>query len=354
MAVIAATLKKHWSGSSGTFNLNTGAQYLAVWRLETDDADDQAQVVYSYFIASVLPFGAGYVYGNDVGAAILKDLVCDRISGSAYAWEIKVTFGPADEDDTEQQDEEGTRSEDPLDWRPRFASGTRLYREPVTDAIYRGGYRDVFEDTYPVNSVLPPMNSAFQPFTNPPLEHDASTEWIMLGTNVAEIDATDSLYGKINCVNTEAVEWDHRNIRLKVNAWELKIRDIKIQPKTFLSVDYVEVDFFLDISPVTLSSIGWRSSLLDKGTLMRACDGDPDGRGAIIAALGQGSPFPADTPRLRVPTDHHGEIIGTEFLMDGAGQELDTCGGDAAVYGDWTHYPERAFNRIDILKDLIK
>jgi len=348
MAVDASTLKLHWKGSSLRGTKADGATYTAVWRVETDDSQDQARVVEAYFRNNVIDYGDLYSYGNDSSTlAIAKEIAINRIMPSMYAWEIVVTFKEADLLDQGQQDENGNFSDDPTVWK-RIATGIREYKRPVTSAIYRGGYGSSFELRYPLGTTgLVPMNSAFQPFSNPPLEEEDGKEWVMLGGNTFAAD-TSSVYANLHKVNSNPFQYNIRGISKIVQAEEARIRKITLKPNAYQGANYVEFDFFLEFdneAPL------WQTRVVDKGTLLRACAGDPDGDGGSLSA----SDFPADTPKGRVAIDHHEEVLGEEFLLDGEGGPLDVCTTDTKpVFADWEHYDRIDFLTIPFLSSCIQ
>jgi len=347
MSVLPASLKLHWRGSTGGSVSSEGASYTAVYRLETNDVHDQSRVVLTYFQVNVVQLGLPYQYANDAGltSATCQRITANRIEPSATHWEVVVEYGPRTPSEQESVDESGNPTDEPTDWRPRIWVGANLYRTPVLSARYMGGYAAGFK--YPEETWLTPMNSAGVPFTNPPLEEDAAMDWLILKTNVVSFD-NDERELRRNTVDSAGFSFSHRGISGKVGAFCAKIRRITAEPKVWKGIDYVEVGYEIDIA----SRHGHRHSTLDVGTVMRACDTDPDGRGSDV---GQStSPYPPASPRLRAPTDLHGERIGEKFLLDGAGGPLNVCDDESRpFYGEWRTHLETPFNTTPILKNMI-
>jgi hypothetical protein len=366
MAVDASTLDLHWNGSTFSGSSTEGERFTAIWRVETDDGLDQAQTVKAWFLGNVITYGALYSYANDALAtlAIAKEISVRRVLPSRYLWEIQVDFSEPDSEDQDQTDSQGDRSEDPIEW-VRIASGTNEYRRPVKYATYRFGYGADFETKYPQDTTgLAPMNSAFQPFANPPLERDDGREWVMLGGNIASVD-TKQLYRFLWHTNSKEIEWNVRGIGRVASPGEVRIRRINIKPNQFRGVNFVEVDFILEFGspleffpdyPEESEAPSWLVETVDKGTVIRACDGDPDGDpdgDGTSADIGQTVEYPPDSPRMRVPIDFNDNIIGEEFLLDGNGQPLDTCAGDHPVAGLWEFYPVADFSTIPVLDKIL-
>lgn len=349
MAVIPTSWTEHWRGSVGSVSFD-GPDYVAVYRLETDDSNDQAKVVLAYVQTARVGLGAPYTYANDVGAttAVAKRIRANRILPSFTHWEVVVEYGTRDQGE-DQVDDDGNPTDDPFLWRPRIAVGGNTYRRLVTNAEYRGGYGSVFEGKYPVGAAgLLPMNSAYVPFSNPPLEEDDTHRWVVFSTNVIGIDS--KVFEQENYVDIGGFSFNMRGISGETREREAKIRRITAIPRTYQSTDYVEVGFEIDFAPYP--SRNWHALIPDRGTSLRACDADPDGRGSTVGS--SNTPFPPATPRLRTPTDMHGERTGEIFLMDGDGAPLDVCAGAAPVSSEWRHYFETPFTSIPILKDLIQ
>lgn len=357
MAVLGNTWKLHWRGSTGSHEWNRTVQYTSIYRVETDDPLDQTSTVINWVRDNKIDFLAPYRYGNDQTrtVAVCQRISADRILPSLTHWEVVIDYAPetggslSGVSPSDMVDEDGDPSDDPLDWRPTIETGSVQYRRPVELAYYRGGYGASFETKYPVDSYIVPMNSAMVAFSNPPIEEDASRHWIALAKNVATLGGDIRQYE--NAVDINGFRWDHRGYSGDSGAYEGKIREIKIEPGRFNNVDFLNVKFFIDFAPMPGRT--WRSTPIDRGTLLRACDSDPDGRGSVIGDLGQGTPFPASTPRLRVPKDSDGEPIGEVFLLDGSGGPLDTCSGAAIQWATWSHYSEVNFTDIPILQDMI-
>ena len=101
-----------------------------------------------------------------LSVAVAKRITANRIQPTLKHWEVVVEYSPRDNDELDRVDDDGNPTDDPLDWRPRIAVGSNIYRQLVEKAYYRGGYAAGFD--YTSGDFIPPMNSAGQPFTNPP------------------------------------------------------------------------------------------------------------------------------------------------------------------------------------------
>jgi len=114
--------------------------YTAHYFARMDDAGDGPAAVLDYLETQNIYFGVPYNYNGDTDwTAFCKGIAPRRRQGSVEWWEITVTYGPADEEDKEQ-DPDGNPTDNPDDWRWQHTMGYSTWQEPCWSATNLDGF----------------------------------------------------------------------------------------------------------------------------------------------------------------------------------------------------------------------
>jgi len=333
----------HWNGSTGTHSRDIGPEYTAVWRLTTDDAQEQSQTVLLWFRANEVDLGDPYLYAGDTAGsvALAKRIRARRYKKSAFIWEVQVDYAPPDEDDG--VDIEGVVEPDPLKWRPQLYYNTVQYQRPVERSQYLGGYNGTAATLLPIGHKCIPMNSAMVPF-EPGLEMDDSRCTIRVVRNFATFDA-DVAEDFTDTVNVSGIAFLYLGFNMFAARRTAKIREWGAAIRIVNDIEFWEAEMVMDID-----RSGWWEEVADRGFHARAIAGDPDGRGGSIS----GADIIPGIPKVRRLVDFDETPISTPLLLDGDGQPLDTATAPVTpVYGEWLHYEETQFKDLPQLAGIV-
>jgi len=323
----------HWNGATGSYQ-DFKPEYTAVWRLFTDDPNDQAQQALAYVVANIAMFGDLYAYANDVSMlAVLRRIVPARELGSTYVWTATLHYAVPDDND-EKKDENGKPSDNPLDWRADISVNTVQYTKPVEQAEYISGFVGMSAQCWPKGMVGPVLNSAMTRF-DPAPEADHGRKVIRVKKNLAWFDCNSLV---TNVINKKKVQFDYRGLKQTVPKHQGKIRDFSVEMRTHNAIDYLELQIWIDVNPE-----GWLLKIYDRGIDRRAMAGDPDGRGGIISASDE---LEGEPPTQRILDFDQMPIMDPVFF-DGDGQPIKR-GGRSPVVLTYrpVHYSEVMFQRL--------
>lgn len=331
MAVVDVAL--HWSGATGSKTRKPlSNEYVAIWKLKTDDAADQGQVVASYFAANVVALGDTYAYANDVdGSAWCDSIRAERDPKSAFLWYVTVTYRTPE--DEEQEDKNGEFTLNPIEWRPRLQTNTTHYTRTVHKSRYMGGYKGSADGHLgPEGSLHAVQNSAFTPFIPKP-ERDDSRLLITITRNAAtylDADGWDDWQNVVNDAELTITGFIPPFFKTCAKH-TLMVRGFAATMRRTNDIDYWEMSGQLDWKRDT-----WIDEILDEGIQPRTLPGDPDGKGGTFSL----TDLPPDgVPKGRRLVGPDGNPITDPVLFDGDGQPLDVSDPDfEEVYGRWMHY----------------
>lgn len=343
MAVKPATWTEHWRGATGAVQRNPlAAEYTAVYRVQTDDPDDQAQTVLTWTQANKILLGSVYSYAGDtsLSIAVCNRLTADRELGSTDWWVVVAHYGtPDDDNDGEELDNQGQPVLNPLDFRPRVAMSTVTYTKAVDRARYIGGIERFNGNE---DAIFPPMASNMQPF-NPLPEKDEHRKVFQITRNVqiVEADAMDT-----NVVNLLGFDLEYSpspgvTIHKRMDRWTAMLRDWRVAMRRANAVDFFEVSVALDWKKDT-----WVDEILDRGLHADGNDQEPDGKGGTYGGSDKYGnprpPVPPGVPRIRRFIDDDGQPIDDPVLLDGKGQPLPLRPQPIKpVWGKWLFYDDQ-------------
>jgi hypothetical protein len=307
----------HWHGATGSL-ADYKPEYTAVYRLLSNDGNDQAQLAHDYVLANIAGLGDSYAYGNDANSlALLSKITPTRDLGSIGVWNVSLHYAVPSDDD-KKKDENGDPSDNPLDWRAEINVSTAQYTKPVEGAEYLKGFKGVAAQKWKPGTVGPVMNSAFVRF-DPPPEADHSRKVIRITKNLANFDV-DSL--DMNVINSRKVKYNYRGLRQTIPKYQGKVRDFSVSMRSHNGADYLELEVYIDVNPET-----WILKIYDRGTDPRAMPGDPNGRGGVISV----NDLVTGDPRQRRGQDFDQMPIMDPQFLDGDGQFLKIEGPFQAV-----------------------
>lgn len=334
----------HWTGSTGSVSRKE-AEYTAVWRLRTDNPQDQAQTVLLWFQLNVLSLGTPYAYAGDtaLSVATAQRIRAQRVLTTVDSWDVVVQYGTETED--QGLDDDGEPTSDPLDFRPRISSRTAQYTRPVERAIYKSGFTGTAATLVAPGTSIIPCNSAMIPY-DPPLEMEDARISVQVQRNLATYDATEDDFFA-NAINSQAFRLQKYGYKIDVEPYTAKLRDNQVGFRRQNGIDFWEVSWQFDID-----RFEWIDEVVDRGVIARACDGDPDGRGGTI---GQQVSVPAGLPHARRLTDFEERPLPDPVLFDGDGKPLAICPGPVTpVYLRYGKYTEWNFLSIPFFQGILE
>jgi len=332
----------HWNGATGA-RTEDGPEFTAVWAIDTDDAQDQADGIIEYFRANVADLGDSYAYAGDTNAeALAKRIRARRDLRTTGRWLVTVSYAPLEDEDG--KDSDGNATDNPLDFRPVIRSNTVQYQRPVDVSKFLGGYHGDAAAMFPIGDYATPCNSAGVPFNPRPMRDDSRTV-VNITRNLAVYDSDDA-EAWTNTVNLNDFQimkfgfvgsFGKRTTRIRAFSGDLRRQN---------GVDFWEASCVLDRDPRR-----WFERILDQGVHARALDGDPDGRGGQFSP---NRPRAAGVPQLRRLVDDDEMPISDPVLFDGDGQPLPLdVWPIEPVFGNWLHYEEQPFEALAFLSGII-
>lgn len=311
----------HFNGASGQVS-EDGPEYDAVYRVITDDADDQAQKVIEWFTNNVVSLGDQYDYANDSDPfAVAKTITPERDKKSTAIWLVTVHYAPIVPPDS--------NFEVVIDILPLECQDVTVqtvqYSRPTERAKYRGGFVGTAATRIADGDLTIPVNSAFVPF-NPGLEQDDANMLVRVVRKSPTVDGNE-LKGIMNALNSEPFTLFHCGMIYTVLSWEARIRDVgPVSYKREDGIQFWEVPISFEIQEG-----GWFDEVADRGVLARATIGDDDGRGGSVS---QSDIIPG-VPKLRHLVDLDETPLSDPILFNGDGGPLDISSGVNPV---WIRY----------------
>jgi hypothetical protein len=352
MSVTSVTLD--WEGSVGTAT-TTKRSYVSIYRVVTDDANDQARVIFNHlkYTPSLPWFGYAYGYANDIDlGAFVVEIDPRRDKGSSFLWRVVVRFETPGEEE-EKQDDEGKPTTDPLEWANEIEVSKIFITVPVYEAQYWGarkGGEDFFVDPpgMIVGDFYPPWNSARQLY-NPPLETSQAIQAFRITETMLTYPA-DTALDLVNAVNDNDF-----TLHLPEGPDREGETDFLMARWTGLVVDIGGslnfrngIFFWRNRLEVHWKDDTWLDDIPDRGFFARVEVGDPKG---IVGAPGEvwsdneiEELKAAGVPVARVLADPHGRSFTEPILLDGRGKPLPP--DEDPVYHRWLKYKERDFGTL--------
>lgn len=340
----------HWTGSTGSAQREPlSEQYTTVWRVFSDDPQDQARTVLVWFVTNVDNLGSVYSYaGDSAGFARLNRLRAKRVGDSRLVWEVTGEYATVE--DEESEDNNGNPTDDPTQFRPRIWTTTAQYTQPVVEAYYHGGYHGTAHAKLgPPGNLTAVCNSALQPFVPPP-ERDESRFLIHVQRNFFDFDA-DLAEAWLNNLNSSplTIIWFNQSggrFIKTIERWQARVREYTGQLRRQNAVDFWEHTLTLDIRQPN-----WLDRLLDRGLHGRRLAGDPDGHGGIVSARRS---VLVGAPKIERFKGPDGTPTAEPVLLDGDGQPLDLEADPLEpVWSTWRYYIEDEFRVLPPLAGLI-
>lgn len=343
MGVVSVDL--HWNGSSGSRSNDGKREYMAVYKVVTDNVRDQTATICDYFQnAGNLPrLNSFYQYGNDYDQSV----TCKRISPrrdakSSYQWEVVLNYetptGDKKDDDPpdrQQKDADGKLTNDPSKWLEKWDFGFTQISVPVEKATYRSGLVGASGVAMAGGTETPVVNSAFEPFVPPPeKEIDLLTiRRQFYKSTFAE--ATAAKYqNKVNS-NPLIILNGKLGYSFLADAYQLRCKSIGAYLEWINGAPwwYWQMEFLKH-------PYGWRSQIVDRGLNRRAVTGYITGRGTSFEA----GNFVNGRARLVPILDADGNAIRNPVLLNGTGEPLITSDVvPAPVYLTYSIYDEVNF-----------
>lgn len=338
------TSSLHWNGATGT-RTEDGPEYTAVFAVDTDDGNDQAQGILDWFRGNVVDLGDAYSYAADTdGEALAKRMRARRDLHTLGRWLVSVSYSPLDDEDG--QDDNGNATDNPLEFRPVIRSNTVQYQRPVDTSKFLGGYHGWAAAMFPVGEFSTPCNSAGVPFNPRPMRDDSRTV-VTITRNLAQWDSDEAELW-CNTINQNAFDIFKFGFIGTFASRTTRIRGFSADLRRKNGVDYWEGTCTLDRDPRR-----WFERILDQGVHARALPGDPDGRGGFFTEQGGGE-RPVAVPMLRRLVDDDELPISDPVLLDGDGQPLPLdVWPIEPVFGNWLHYNESPFQALAFLNGII-
>jgi hypothetical protein len=335
MPVISNSLALHWTGATGSVTREPlREEYTAVWRLRTDNPQEQARSILIWFAANVAPLGSDYQYADDPAAtARLEKLDANRAPGSVDTWLVVGRY--VTPEDEEGEDKNGNPTSDPLEFRPHIEVADAQYTKPAHRSQYAGGYHGTAHNfLLPLFDWNAPVNSALQPF-NPAAEMDDSRQIVTIRRNWTVCPADDAEQW-MNSVNQLEITIQAFGFLKRIPPHCGRIRGFRGSLARQNSQDFWQLSLSVDCRRDS-----WVEPILDQGIHARAFDGDPDGNGGSYSP----GTRPPGVPQVRRLLGRNQAPIVDPVLLDGDGQPLDPEGTGKLdpVFGQWLHYERRVW-----------
>jgi hypothetical protein len=341
MAVIQTKLLQAGvSGSAKGAESNTvQASYRLRYQVRVDDANPNPTTVLEHFRTTAdLPWiGDRFQIGSDFDAtAICKAIDPELIERSGGLFNVPVVFEPSESNADQKNvgiDPAGKTTGDPLKWHHDIDVSFTPISVPVEFATFRG-----FTNAREANRFMRPgvymalQNSAGVAF-DPPIEDDIPIKVIRISKNVPFYDdfAFNLYQGAVNSDNVIINKPDYR-FKTQFGPYFGKI----VQLGATFGVEN-GIKYFRQTLEIWVNPLGWRRSILDRGTDQRAAEGDTNADGGIIS--------PSD---INPGDAFHRKILGADGApivapvnLDGNGKPLDPR--FPAVYGVWSTRHEIPF-----------
>lgn len=332
----------HWNGATGSHS-NSSPEYTAVYRLFSDDPDDQSQTAIAYVLANIAALGDSYAYANDANASALLDRIdANRELGTNNVWIATLHYAvPSGDDGTEEggTDSDGNPTNDPLEFRDEVSIDSVQYTVPMLKAEYLSGFGGMVGPKWPPGKIGPVVNSCLMPF-DPPPEADDSRQVVTIKRNRLAFDADEHAFE--NVVNNQNIGFVYRGVTKVFMKYTAKIRRVGCAMRRVNNIDFLEVSITIDHK-----RDGWRFEFLDQGMYANQCQNQPNGRGGEI---GPGDILEG-TPPVRALADPDEQPITQPVLLDGHGQPLDVCNNAAPCYIKYRYHEERDYKALAIFQD---
>lgn len=343
MGVVSVT--ELFDEQTGLETVGFQREYTTPYHVEVDDPNDGPQVVVD---ANGLPvIGNQYTgVGNDVDlAAYCVSLTPSRVPGDRLLWKVIAKWttipGPglggegSGSRKVKVKDDGETPTDNPLEFRPDIEVTTAQFTSPVERAKYISGFSAAINQFRAPDSFGPVVNSALTVY-DPPLERDDSRMVVRITRYKSAFPWADAEKYK-DAVNSDDFTIDKPGIMVRT----FKKYTCKLSPITG-SYELVNGDHFWNVTYEfhvnnEYPGIGWRVQVVDRGVVVSAREGDPNGRGGTISA----SDIVAGTPQVRRLVDAGGMPITEPVLLNGSGQPLNP--GSPPVYIVYAIYPEHPF-----------
>ena len=353
MAIVSHHLD--FAGSTGRFSLTSGAEYVARYRVHTDDPNEQSKTVGEWFQLNVVPLGSLYQYAGDTPSltSFADDISVEQRGASNLIWDVIVTYKPSDNQD---KDENGDPTQDPLAVRPSINFQTAQYSEPVWESELVGVFKSSPPHTTKLNQGgiggckpvalgdrTPVINTAYSIF-DPPLAKDNHRGVVRVQRNLEPPYDMDTLDEYMHAVNSDRFKIDKPWSITKIfEVGTTKVREIVATERTIRGIDVLEVVMYMD-----WDEQGWDDDIPDRGLHRRACPGDPTDDGSdVFDPLGNSGPVPPKSGMARL-LDHDDEPLTMPVPLNGDGAPVPD-GVTDRWWIRYRHYPRRAFLGIDFL-----
>lgn len=347
MAVVPGSVEFHWSGSTGSVDRSGPVEYTALYRIQTDDALDQAQTIIVWWQTNQFPLGTPYTYANDAlgSLATLANISATRVNETNTHWIVECRYSVESEDDKQDENDENTN--DPLEYRPIIRCSSNSRSKVASLLSYRGGFSSRVSDkigtapTTPCNSIRIPYD--------PLPEIDEFLWYVSVESNVATFDANLSYVGY---TNSEPFTVDYKGFtRGPVVQYQSKIRDCECEFMRENSVDFWKIRYYIEILP---DQEDYFFRLPDISMHVEWKDGEPDGHGGTF---GQGQGQTPDIPGRSHTSDvidANGFPVRGPVPFDGDGKVADTSAVPfVPKYGVWWEDKEIDFNTLPIVQDIL-
>lgn len=334
---------KHWNGATGSRSGsrdNELSEYTAVFKVTTDDALDQPNVILAYFknTASLPYLGDQYAYGNDFNAnSLCKRIRPVRERGSAHHWQVTVDYEPpgGGEQEKPSKVEDGKTTKDPRQWADEINISHTTVRVPVWKAIHRGGI-EYLED----GEEMPPSNSALDVF-DPPLEKQIHIRVVRITRYQLQYDGVTA-GNWLGWVNNDAKVID-KIVPYYHDIW---------QPHCSYFAEFGGSSEFINGASVWKNTaefhvhpFTWWEDVIDRGLYVKLEAGDNDGRGGTIS----NSDFVDGRPKNRRIVDHEGRPMTEPQLLNGRGKLLEPAfPASDPVWIRYQIYGEKSFAALEI------
>ena len=329
--------------------------YAAPYVVTVDDPTDGPALIAFWFETNGYALGVPYSYAGDLDTrSFLDGISPQRMANNLYEWLVTLTYSPI-EPQTEQPDDAGNPSGDPLEWQEDHIMGFASYSEPCWTATNITPFPHPLQLLSPfaldfirsANTLGMVVNSAGIPY-DPTLMREVYARVWQATTRTTDFVDNDVYIGAINSAPVQYATYlisDYNFTQKTYPKWSLKCTAAGATYRFANETKFWEWNYEFRVAPFNNFINGepdpaWLEVVLDRGLTKRAAPGSTDGKGGTIPPRdnqGTGPEFPPDAAPATAVVDANGNRVPEMVPFNGMGHPLreDDIYGDIGYFFAW-------------------
>lgn len=344
---VALTQEGTSLASTGSDDTTVKRVYTAHYRVITDNATTSSKAIEKHFRAtpSLAWFGrtwkwtgTGTANDNDPDS-ICKKLEVSHQPGSAGIFRVEATYEPRDSDKPKENpnNDDGTDTSDPLEWREQMSINYTQITEPVMWAIFHGFTTGPKGDILiPGTNALQrgltyvPQNAALVPY-DPLPEKEIDIKVIRMTSSVPLFDS-NTYDAWISTVNDDPVFFIKRHLGMivSIEPYKGRLKSVNATSDFQNGKAFVRREIEIWVNPN-----GWRGRLANLGHAVKP---KPEDDGFV--SPGDLVNKPAQAEQITA-VDVNGLPMTAPLPLDSFGQLLRSKDKNKEVWTNWQYYDER-------------